>query len=84
MPQPVPLLPDMNRASRALVRVGFVAYDGQLIDDARLVTAVARTAAQHGVSVLTRASAHTAQGDSIRLVDELTGESVDLKAQNTR
>ncbi len=27
---------------------GLLAYDGQLIDDARLVTAVARTAAQHG------------------------------------
>jgi glycerol-3-phosphate dehydrogenase len=125
MPQLVPLLPEMNRASRALVRVGFVAgdglrrlagtsaatlprsrrvdaacavelapavrrdgldgaflaYDGQLIDDARLVTAVARTAAQHGVAVLTRVSAHSAQGDSVRLLDELSGESVDVKAQ---
>ncbi|MUM32809.1 FAD-dependent oxidoreductase, partial [Mycolicibacterium sp. CBMA 361] len=87
MPQLVPLLPEMYRASRALVRTGFIAgdglrrlagtsasilprsgrvntaraaelvpavrrdgldgallaYDGQLIDDARLVTAVART-----------------------------------------
>ena len=31
-----------------------LAYDGQLIDDARLVTAVARTAAQHGARILTR------------------------------
>ena len=30
---------------------GLLAYDGQLIDDARLVTAVARTAAQHGARV---------------------------------
>ena len=29
---------------------GLLAYDGQLIDDARLVTAVARTAAQHGAT----------------------------------
>jgi glycerol-3-phosphate dehydrogenase len=28
----------------------FLAHDGQLIDDARLVTAIARTAAQHGAS----------------------------------
>ena len=33
---------------------GLLAYDGQLIDDARLVTAVARTAAQHGARILTR------------------------------
>ena len=31
----------------------FLAYDGQLIDDARLVTAIARTAAQHGARILT-------------------------------
>ena len=36
---------------------GFLAYDGQLIDDARLVTAVARTAAQHGARILTRVAA---------------------------
>lgn len=125
MPQLVPLLPEMSRASRALVRVGFVAgdglrklagtpaatlprsrridpqratqlaptvrrhgldgaflaYDGQLIDDARLVTAVARTAAQHGATVLTRVSATLAQGDSVHLTDELTGETVDLRAR---
>ena len=32
---------------------GLLAYDGQLIDDARLVAAVARTAAQHGARILT-------------------------------
>lgn len=58
-----------------------LAFDGQLIDDARLVTAVARTAAQHGATVLTRVSAHAAQGDSVRLVDELTGESVQVRAR---
>lgn len=125
MPQLVPLLPAMGRASRALVRVGFaagdglralagtpahvlprsrrvdaaravqlaptvrrdgldgafLAYDGQLIDDARLVTAVARTAAQHRAIVLTRVGAHAAQGDSVRLVDELTGESLHVRAR---
>ena len=34
-----------------------LAYDGQLIDDARLVVAVARTAAQHGATILTRVAA---------------------------
>jgi glycerol-3-phosphate dehydrogenase len=125
MPQLVPLLPSMNQASRALVRLGFVAgdglrklagtpattlprsrrvdaqraiemaptvrragldgallaYDGQLIDDARLVTAVARTAAQHGARILTRVAASDATGTSVRLTDQLTGESMDVTAR---
>lgn len=60
---------------------GLLAYDGQLIDDARLVVAVARTAAQHGARILTRVSAAAATGTSVRLVDELTGESLDVKAR---
>lgn len=59
----------------------FLAYDGQLIDDARLVTAVARTAAQHGARVLTRVAASQATGTSVRLTDQLTGESFDVSAR---
>nr|WP_090277821.1 glycerol-3-phosphate dehydrogenase/oxidase [Mycolicibacterium komanii]CRL72835.1 glycerol-3-phosphate dehydrogenase [Mycolicibacterium komanii] len=59
----------------------FLAYDGQLIDDARLVTAVARTAAQHGARVLTRVEASQATGTSVRLTDHLTGESFDVAAR---
>ena len=125
MPQLVPLLPEMNRASRALVRTGFIAgdglrrlagtsrsvlprsgrvnagraaelvpairrdgldgaflaYDGQLIDDARLVTAVARTAARYGAYILTRVAASDATGTSVRLTDQFTGESFDASAQ---
>jgi len=125
MPQLVPLLPSMNRASRALVRFGFaagdglrrlagtsvsvlprsrrvdaqravelaptvrrqgldgalLAYDGQLIDDARLVAAVARTAAQNGARILTRVAASDATGTSVRLTDQLTGETMDLSAR---
>ncbi|BBY30632.1 glycerol-3-phosphate dehydrogenase/oxidase [Mycolicibacterium sediminis] len=58
-----------------------LAYDGQLIDDARLVTAVARTAAQHGARVLTRMAATHATGTSVRLTDELTGEVLDVAAR---
>lgn len=58
-----------------------LAYDGQLIDDARLVVAVARTAAQHGAIILTRVAASKATGSSVRLTDELTGESLDLSAR---
>ncbi|GJF18315.1 glycerol-3-phosphate dehydrogenase [Mycolicibacterium cyprinidarum] len=125
MPQLVPLLPEMTRASRALVRFGFaagdglrklagtsastlprsrridaqravalaptvrrdgldgalLAYDGQLIDDARLVAAVARTAAQHGARILTRVAASNATRTSVTLTDTLTGESMDVTAR---
>jgi glycerol-3-phosphate dehydrogenase len=125
MPQLVPLLPEMNTASRALVRFGFasgdglrklagtpsstlprsrridaarviamaptvrrdgltgglLAYDGQLIDDARLVTAVARTGAQHGARILTRVAASQATGSSVRLTDQRSGESFDVSAR---
>ena len=60
---------------------GLLAYDGQLIDDARLVTAVARTAAQHGARILTRLAASQATGTSVRLTDQLTGESLDVSAR---
>ena len=58
-----------------------LAYDGQLIDDARLVVAVARTAAQYGAVILTRVAASEATGSSVRLTDELTGECLDLSAR---
>jgi glycerol-3-phosphate dehydrogenase len=58
-----------------------LAYDGQLVDDARLVVAVARTAAQHGARILTRVSASDATGTSVRLTDQLTGEVLDLSAR---
>jgi glycerol-3-phosphate dehydrogenase len=60
---------------------GLLAYDGQLIDDARLVAAVARTAAQHGARILTRVGASDATGTSVRLTDQLTGESLDVTAR---
>jgi glycerol-3-phosphate dehydrogenase len=58
-----------------------LAYDGQLIDDARLVVAVARTAAQYGARILTHVGASSATGNSVRLTDELTGQTLDLAAR---
>ena len=58
-----------------------LAYDGQLIDDARLVVAVARTAAQHGARILTRVGVSSATGNSVHVTEELTGESMDLAAR---
>ncbi|HTY31129.1 glycerol-3-phosphate dehydrogenase/oxidase [Mycobacterium sp.] len=60
---------------------GFLSYDGQLIDDARLVTAVARTAAQHGARILTYVAASEATGTSVRLTDRRTGQSFDVSAR---
>jgi glycerol-3-phosphate dehydrogenase len=63
------------------LRGGLVAYDGQLIDDARLVVALARTAAEQGARVLTRVRAEDVTGTSARLVDTLTGEALTIAAR---
>jgi len=60
---------------------GLLAYDGQLIDDARLVTAVARTAAQYGARILSYVAASDATGTSVRLTDRRSGESFEVSAR---
>ena len=55
------------------LRFGYVNYDGQLIDDARLVTALVRTAAGYGAQVLTHCRAVEASGNQVVLQDELAG-----------
>ena len=42
---------------------------------------MARTAAAHGATILTRVGASAATGSSVRLTDELTGESMDVAAR---
>lgn len=56
------------------LRGGLVMHDGQLTDDARLVTAVARTAASHGASILTRVRAEGIDEAGVAITDVLTGE----------
>ncbi|HEY9333438.1 MAG TPA: FAD-dependent oxidoreductase, partial [Kribbella sp.] len=53
----------------------------QLYDDARLVVAIARTAAQYGARILTRVAATEVTGRGAVLVDQLTGDrrSVDAR-----
>ena len=60
---------------------GPLAYDGQLIDDARLVTAVARTAAEHGARILTRVAASNVTGTLVTLPDQRSGEPFDVSAR---
>ncbi len=60
---------------------GVRGWDGQLIDDARLVIAVARTAAGYGASILTRVEAREVTGERATLHDTLTGESITVTAR---
>lgn len=67
--------------SRRGIRGGVVATDGQLIDDARLVAAIARTAAAHGAKILTRVRAEDVTGVGATLRDMRSGESMQLEAR---
>nr|BFE81430.1 hypothetical protein GCM10020093_040310 [Planobispora longispora] len=87
------LLPGPSRisASRALelaaplsphgLRGALLSWDGRLIDDARLVVALARTAAAHGARILTRCRALELGGREARVRDELTGETFTIRAR---
>ncbi|OLF17766.1 glycerol-3-phosphate dehydrogenase/oxidase [Actinophytocola xanthii] len=63
------------------LRGGLLSFDGQLVDDARLVVALARTAAGHGARVLTRVRVTSAEGDAVEATDTLTGRVVELRAR---
>ena len=58
-----------------------LSWDGQLEDDARLVVAIARTAAAHGARVLTRARVTELAGDGAMVRDELTGAEPTIRAR---
>jgi len=64
------------------VRGGIMAWDGQLVDDARLVIAAARTAASFGARILTRVDAVKVTSHGVRMHDRLSGEEFDLPARN--
>jgi glycerol-3-phosphate dehydrogenase len=58
-----------------------LSFDGQLTDDARLVVAIARTAAAHGAVILTRCEAADLSGDGATLTDRITGSSIRVRAR---
>jgi glycerol-3-phosphate dehydrogenase len=82
-------LPSTRRVSSAEVarmvpgvragRGGVVFWDGQLVDDARLVVALARTAAAHGAQVVTGATVDAVDGAEVHL-DLDDGEALTLRA----
>jgi glycerol-3-phosphate dehydrogenase len=64
------------------LRGGLLSWDCQLEDDARLVVAVARTAALHGARVLTYADVVGLRDDGVDAVDGRTGEPFSVRARH--
>ncbi|MEV8632485.1 glycerol-3-phosphate dehydrogenase/oxidase [Streptosporangium sp. NPDC051023] len=87
------LLPGPSRISPALalrlapplnpygLRGALLSWDGRLVDDARLVVTLARTAASHGARILTRCRALELAGDGALARDELTGDTFMIRAR---
>jgi glycerol-3-phosphate dehydrogenase len=63
------------------LRGGLLSFDGQLTDDARLVVALARTAAGFGAKIITRARVTALDGSGAEATDELTGRAVRVRAR---
>ena len=63
------------------LRGGVLSWDGQLEDDARLVVAIARTAAAYGARVLTRTRVLELTGTGALVRDELTGAVSRIRAR---
>lgn len=63
------------------LRGGLLSWDGQLVDDARLVVGLARTAAAHGATVLTRCAAEQVTGEGAVLRDRLGGGEIAVRAR---
>jgi len=87
-------LPAMRRISAAEARIwapelstselrgAILSWDGLLEDDALLVIALARTAAAHGVRVLTYCEATELTGEGARVRDVLGDASFELRARH--
>ncbi|KAA1427944.1 glycerol-3-phosphate dehydrogenase/oxidase [Nocardioides antri] len=63
------------------LRGAVLGWDGQLEDDARLVTTIARTAADRGAAVHTHARVVAATGTEVTLRDELTGATATVRTR---
>lgn len=74
--QTLRLLPTVD--PRGLVG-GVLSFDGQLVDDARLVVTLARTAAREGARVITRCSAENLTRDGATLRDGVTGRLIPVR-----
>jgi glycerol-3-phosphate dehydrogenase len=87
LPRPRWIGPDEARRfvpalRREGLRGALLSWDGQLTDDARLVVALARTAAGHGARILTYCRAEKADGSGADVVDERTGQRLRIAARH--
>jgi glycerol-3-phosphate dehydrogenase len=64
------------------LRGAILHWDGQLEDDARLVVAIARTAAAHGVRVVTYAEVELITATGVQAHDVLSDSRFDVKASH--
>jgi glycerol-3-phosphate dehydrogenase len=67
--------------ARTRLHAAWIAHDGQLVDDARLVVALARTAAGRGARILTRVRASELRADGATLEDAVTGTTLTVRAR---
>lgn len=72
------MAPDLRTSG---LRGGLLSWDGQLEDDARLVIAIARTAAAHGAQVRNHTRVLSTTGTAVEVRDERTGEIRSLRAK---
>jgi glycerol-3-phosphate dehydrogenase len=77
-PEALALAPGLRSAG---LRGGLLSFDGQLTDDARLVVALARTAAGFGAKIVTRAPVSGVDGSGAQARDELTGRAFEIRAR---
>jgi glycerol-3-phosphate dehydrogenase len=63
------------------LRGGLLYWDGQVVDDARLVVTIARTAAAHGARILTRLRVQELDGTGALVADTLTGAAFPIRAR---
>ena len=64
------------------LRGALLNWDGQLEDDARLVVAVARSAAAHGARIVTYAEVRGVRDDGVDAIDARTGVAFSVRARH--
>ncbi len=79
VPEAVALFPALQTDG---LRGALVGWDTRLEDDARLVVAVARTAAAHGARIITRCGVTALERGRAHAVDQLTAQPVELRARH--
>lgn len=72
------LVPGLRRRG---LRGGLLCFEGQLVDDARLVVALARTGAGQGARILTRCTAETIDGTGASIADLVGGQRLQIQAR---